>query len=177
MRRAFVWTYLPSATICLAVVSACSMRETLCLDYDFWTFHNATPAVVRVTPLYSGSDGSEHVVPRDGWQQTEFQLAPDEERDINLETGDFPFDRVLVESEKMPAWILPVEGDNIAIRDVGPRATPAQLAAKIEPSLRRFKLYVATVAFPLLWTLPVLLLVWWVNRSRTAIVHRGGPGG
>jgi hypothetical protein len=168
LKRAFFWSYVPSAAVCLAFISSCSMRETLCLDYDYWDFRTATSGVVIVTPLSSGRDGAEHVVPRHGWQQTEFELAPAEQRAINLETGDFPFDRVLVESPTRPPWTVPVDSSSsIVIREGGPRATSAQLAAKTEPSRRRFKLYLTTALLPLIWTLPILLLVWWSKtRSR-----------
>jgi hypothetical protein len=163
----FIRIYAPGALCLLALVASCDLRQgAFDLDSDKWTFRNHTNARVHITPLYTGKDNADHVVPRFGWDQTRFGIAPNAELTINLSTGDFPFDRVLVESPGRDAWTIPVQASPVDIVSAGSPSRPADRDAKLEPTLRRLKLYVGTAAVPLLWTLPILIGAELVRRRR-----------
>ena len=105
-------------------------------------------------------------MPRAGWEQTQFRIAPHATRIINLETGDFQFDRILVEATQAPAWTIPVQPTPVDIVASGAPATPAQHAAKRERAGQRLKLYLVTAVVTLLWTLPILLITELIGRLR-----------
>lgn len=151
----------------LALLASCDLREGFCLDYDNWNFNNHTDQHVQITPLYAGKGGVARVVPRHGWQQTEFDLEPGATLTINLETGDFPFDRLLVESARR-SWTIPVQTTPVDIVATGSPSTPEQHSAKLQPSIRRAKAYLVAAAIPLLWTVPFLLVAELFARRRRA---------
>lgn len=163
----FVWVYAPGALCLIALLASCDLhRGFLDIDSDDWTFRNRTDRHVDITPLYTGKDRVDHVVPRAGWEQTQFRIAPHSERTINLKTGDFPFDRILVETTLDAAWTIPVKPSPVDIVATGSPATPAQHSAKLERAAHRLKLYLVAAAIPLLWTLPILLIAELVARRR-----------
>jgi len=152
--------YVVSAVLLTGALSACTLSDAVGLDTYAWDFHNREREDVRVTPLYRAPDGAARVVPRFGWRQTEFGLPANGSMTITLETGDFPFDLVLVETSGEDAWLLPVSSSPVEIRRSAHRATPEQLAAKWGPSFRRLRLYLAVLLIPLVWVVPAFLIEW-----------------
>ena len=170
--RTFLVSYLPGALFLGLVVTGCELLTGLSLDSWDETFINGTSQDVVVTPLYTTADGAERVVPRSGWTQTEFALPAGSSRTIELETGDFPLHRVLVESANGRAWMVPVRQVPIEIAESGVPASAAQLAAKQGPRLRRLCVYAVGFLIPLIWALPAVLLhrlaLWRKARRRAA---------
>jgi hypothetical protein len=163
----FVRVYAPGALCLLVLLASFDLHEGgFDLDSSDWTFRNRTNLEVEITPLYSGKDGIEHVVPRAGWEQTQFKIASNSERTIRLKTGDFPFERILVETQRKNAWTIPVQTAPVDIVATGVAPTPKERAAQLEPTLRRLKLYSATATIPLLWTVPVLVFADFRRRRR-----------
>jgi hypothetical protein len=159
-QRALV-LYLPGALVLLSLVTACELTDWLCFDHEDWRFENQTALDVRVTPFYRQGDGSVGVVPRHGWQQTEFELPPRQARSISLDRGPYASEEVLVESKSGAAWSMRVTKNRVTITEDGPAATTAELAAKRARRRHRLVNYVVAALLPMIWVLPLLGLTSW----------------
>jgi hypothetical protein len=164
--------YAVSAAVLAALFTSCELTEFGCIDYDLWHFENSLSVDLQVTPLYRAHDGSVAVVPRHGWTQTEFVVPARSSTSFNLETGDFPFQQVLVESGTGSAWTLAVSGDRIHVGHRGVPATPEQVRAKSKPAWSRLARYLVAIAIPFLWVVPPFLLdLVSLRRSRPSTIR------